>query len=255
MMGEKILAMVLSAAVVSLLAVDAAKAEYQEITVKDGGKITGTITFKGPLPEHTVDRYPVSGKWPGCGTGFRDVVRVDVKNGALRGCFVLLDGVTKGKKWPKPETPPMIDQKDCKFLPPLQIVRSGTSMIIRNSDNDVLHNINVKEEVMTSSGRSLERMMFNIAQPFPVDIKKKVNPQSTPYLTVGCEIHNWMSAYMLATEHPYAAIVKDDGSYVIDDVPPGQYAVIVWHPTLGRKKTTVTVTANSSAEANFAFSK
>jgi len=253
MTRQGILTMVIFMAVAILWVTDTAKAEYREVTVKDGGKIIGKVTFQGELPEDAVDHFPVSGKWPGCGTGLREVVRIDVEDGALRGVFVLLDGITKGKQWPESESDVLLDQKDCKFIPLLQIVRHAGAMIIRNSDPDVLHNVNIRELIDTSSGRTVQRMLFNIAQPFPGDIKKKVKPKASPFLTVGCDLHNWMVAHVLAPEHPYAVVVEPDGTFLLDDVPPGDYSLIAWHPKLGKKTISVTVTAGGALETAFEF--
>lgn len=231
------------------------RADYRSVTVQGGGAITGKTIFRKPLPDHAVERFPVSGKWPGCGTGIREVVNVDVKDGALRGCFVLIDDIHEGKPWPKTPASALLNQKGCRFLPPLQIVRNGTPVSVRNSDPDVLHNVNVKENIELSSGRTVSKMLFNLAQPVPGDLKKVLKASESPFLTVGCEIHNWMVAYMLAPEHPYAAIVDKDGKFRIDDVPPGTYSLTAWHPMLGKRKATVTVTAAGLANVEFDFGR
>jgi len=253
MTGQGMLTMVIFVAVAILWVTGTAKAEYREVMVKDGGKISGKVTFQGELPEDAVNHFPVSGKWPGCGTGIREVVRVDVEDGALRGVFILLDGITKGKKWPGPNPDALLDQKRCEFLPELQIVRAGMRMTVRNSDPEVLHNVNVREMVDTSSGRTVQRMLFNIAQPVPGDVRMKVKPKVSPFLTVGCDLHNWMIAYVLAPDHPYAVVVEPDGTFLLDDVPPGDYTIIAWHPKLGKKTTSVTVTAGGALETAFEF--
>ncbi|HEX9051992.1 MAG TPA: hypothetical protein VF841_15790 [Anaeromyxobacter sp.] len=229
------------------------RADYRAVTVTNGGAITGRTLFRKPLPANAVERFPVSGKWPGCGTGFREVVHVDVKDGALRGCFVLIDEIHEGKPWPKTTAPALLNQKGCRFLPPLQIVQNGTPITVRNSDPDVLHNVNVKENIDLSSDRTVSKMLFNFAQPVPGDLKKVLKATDSPFLTVGCDIHNWMVAYMLAPPHPYAAIVDKLGNFRIDDVPPGTYSLTAWHPRLGKRKATVTVTPGGVAKVEFDF--
>jgi hypothetical protein len=231
------------------------RADYRTVTVTGGGAITGKTIFRKPLPENSVERFPVSGKWPGCGTGIREVVHVDVKDGALRGAFVLLDEIHEGKPWPKITAPVLINQKGCRFLPPLQIVQNRTPVTVRNSDPNVLHNVNVKETIELSSGRTVSKMLFNFAQPVPGDIRKILKASDSPFLIVGCDIHNWMVAYMVAPEHPYAAIVDEHGNFRIDDVPPGTYSLTAWHPKLGKRKGTVTVTPGGVANVEFDFGK
>ena len=96
-------------------------------------------------------------------------------------------------------------------------------------------------------------MMFNIAQPVAGDIKKKIKPEEFPFLVVGCDLHNFMIAHVLAPEHPYAVVVEADGAFLLDDVPPGDYSLIAWHPKLGKKMTPVTITAGGTLEASFEF--
>ena len=230
-----------------------AGAEYREVEVKNGGMITGKVSFRGELPQDAVENFPVSGRWPGCGTGYRKIVTIDVKDAALRGVFVLLDGITAGKKWPEPNSVAELDQKHCKFVPTHQVVRRGASMIIRNSDTGVLHNVNLREIIEVAGGRESRRMMFTIAQPVVGEIEKKIKPQKSPFIVVGCDLHYFMSAHVVAPEHPYAALVNEDGTYLFDDVPPGVHSAMAWHPRLGKKKVSVTVPANGTVEANFEF--
>ncbi len=45
-----------------------------------------------------------------------------------------------------------------------------------------------------------------------------------------CDIHTWMRGYIIALDHPYAAITNDKGEYEIKNVPAGTDLVIVgWH--------------------------
>jgi len=48
-------------------------------------------------------------------------------------------------------------------------------------------------------------------------------------------------------------VVKDDGSFTIDNIPPGKYNIIAWHGLLGEKKGKVTVAADSTVNIDFTF--
>ena len=230
-----------------------AQAEYREVEVEDGGTIVGRVSFRGELPEDAIQEFPVSGKWPGCGTGYRKIVTIDSENGALRGTFVVLDGIAAGKKWPESSPVSTLDQQECAFVPTHQVVRSGASMTIRNSDSGVIHNVNTREIVEVASGRTVRRMVFNITQPVVGQVEQKVEPQESPFLSIGCDFHNFMYAHVVASDHPYAALVNDDGTFRFDDVPAGTYSLIAWHPRLGKKRVSVTVPADGKVEADFEF--
>ncbi len=104
-------------------------------------------------------------------------------------------------------------------------------------------------------GRVVKRTMFNFGQPDPGDIEQSLKPRRSPFVAMNCEAHNFMFGFMMVPKHPYAVVVGADGSFALDDVPPGNYTVKAWHPRFGLKKAKVTVPAKGAATANFTFSK
>ncbi len=230
-----------------------AAAKYKEADVADGGSIVGKVTFEGALPDDAVEQILITKNPDVCGTGEREVVWVDVKDGALRGAFVFIDKIKQGKKWPEPEGGVYrIIQKGCRFIPWAQVVRPGP-ITITNSDPGVLHNINMREMIGVEKGRVVKRTMFNFGQPDPGDIEQNIKPRRSSFIGINCEAHNFMFGFMMALKHPYAVVVGEDGSYSLDDVPPGTYTVKVWHPRFGITKTKLTVTAGAAAQADFSF--
>ncbi len=228
-------------------------AEYREVDVKEGGSISGKVSFAGDLPGDAVEKIDIVKNMDVCGEGKREVVWVDVKGGALRGAFVFIDKIGEGKRWTEEQKKkPLLDQKGCRFEPGLQIFRQGP-MRIRNSDKGILHNVNMREMIGVEKGRVLKRSLFNIAQPETGVMEKSVNPRRSPYLSITCEIHNFMFGHALVSGHPYAVIVDEKGAFRIDDVPPGTYDLKVWHPKLGIRKSSVTVTVGKASRADFEF--
>ncbi len=229
--------------------------KYKEIEVANGGRIAGKVSFEGSLPDDAVEGILITKNPDVCGTGEREVVWIDVNDGALRGSFVFIDGIKEGKKWPEPEGGTyLINQKGCRFIPWAQVIRPGP-ITIRNSDPGVLHNINTREMIGVERGRIVKRTIFNFGQPDPGDIKEELKPRRSPFIAVNCEAHNFMFAFMMAPRHPYAVVVAEDGSYTLDNVPPGEYTLKAWHPRLGLKETKVKVEADGAAQADFSFSK
>ncbi|MBI5894154.1 MAG: hypothetical protein HZB79_11045 [Deltaproteobacteria bacterium] len=228
---------------------------YDVGPVTDGGTVKGKITFKGSLPVDAVEKITITKNTDVCGTGEREVVWIDVKGNALRGAFVFIDGIAKGKDWSKPDGGKyLIDQKGCRFVPWAQVVRPG-NITIRNSDKGVLHNINTREMIGVESGSAVKKVIFNFGQPDPGDIEKELKPRRSQFVSINCEAHNFMFGFMLAPEHPYAEVVGEDGSFTIKDVPPGTYTVKAWHPRFGLKEGKAIVSAKGIAEVNFEFGK
>ncbi|MHA1165763.1 MAG: carboxypeptidase-like regulatory domain-containing protein [Alphaproteobacteria bacterium] len=235
---------------------DAAKrGKYKEVDVTDGGAVKGKVTFKGDAPADAIENILITKNEDVCGKGEREVVWVDVKDGALRGVFVFISKIKEGKKWAKPEFGEyLVNQKGCRFRPWAQVVRPGP-FVIRNSDAGVLHNINARELIGVEKGRVVKKTLFNFGQPDPGDIKDKIKPRRSSYIGINCEAHNFMFGYMLAPVHPYAVVVGDDGSFSIDNIPPGKYTLKAWHPRFGVKKAKIEVSAKGSLDVNFEFSQ
>ncbi len=231
----------------------AAKKKYKEGDVADGGAIAGKVVFEGALPDDATDEILITKNPDVCGTGEREVVWIDVEGGALRGAFVFIDKIKAGKKWAAPEGGNyLINQKGCRFHPWAQVIRPGP-ITIRNSDKGVLHNINMREMIGVEKGRVVKRTMFNFGQPDPGDIEQAVKPRRSAFIGINCEAHNFMFGFMMAPKNPYAVVVGEDGTYSLDNVPPGDYTVKAWHPRLGVVKSKVTVPAKGKAEVNFTF--
>ena len=72
--------------------------KYKEIDVADGGSVKGKVSFEGAVPADAVEKILITKNADVCGKGEREVVWVDVKDGALRGTFVFLEKVKEGKK-------------------------------------------------------------------------------------------------------------------------------------------------------------
>ncbi len=235
--------------------VEAAKKDkYKEMDVADGGTVTGKISFEGAVPADAIEKILITKNVDVCGEGEREVAWVDVKDGALRGVFVFISKIEEGKAWPKPEMGTyLVNQKGCRFRPWAQVVRPGP-FVIRNSDAGVLHNINARELIGVEKGRVVKKTLFNFGQPDPGDITDKIKPRRSSYIGINCEAHNFMFGFIMAPVHPYAVVVGDDGSYAIDNLPPGKYTLKAWHPRYGVKKTKITVAAKGAQEIDFTFS-
>jgi plastocyanin len=193
----------------------------------DLGKLSGTIIFSGPRPAAKAE--PVTKDHATCGKSKTSQELIVGSGGGLKNAVVYLRGA-KGEG--KPKSPPVIDQKQCVFLPHVQATVVGSTLELRNSDG-VLHNVNGKLPDKS--------VAFNVAMPMKGQkIKKKLNRAGL--LTLSCDAgHMWMSAYIHVFEHGYFAVTGDSGSFSMADVPPGRYELVVWHEKLGQKSQSITV--------------
>jgi hypothetical protein len=52
------------------------------------------------------------------------------------------------------------------------------------------------------------------------------------FVTLGCNIHDWMIAYVAVLPTPYFQVTEKEGRVTLKDLPAGQYSVEVWQPSL-----------------------
>ena len=73
-------------------------------------------------------------------------------------------------------------------------------------------------------------------------------------MKVECDAHNFMFAFVFVANNPYYAAVKKNGSFLIDNVPPGNYTIRTWHGTLKSQKADITVKSRETLTVNFQLS-
>jgi len=218
----------------------------------DVGSVTGAIAYNGAAPapkKIDTSADPVCGqKNPNLAT--EDTV---VTNGKLANVFVYIkDGTTAaGKKvgdymWEAPMAAATLDQNGCHYKPHVLGVMTGQKLSVTNSD-PTQHNIHPTPK---------NNPEWNQTQPNGAPPIEKTFKQAEVLIPVKCNQHPWMKAYIGVLKHPFFAVSAEDGSFTIKGVPAGKYTVAAWHEggATGTEKTMeVTVTANGSAKADFAF--
>lgn len=216
---------------------------YEQIEVKNPGSIEGKVVYSGKAV--SPKKVAVSKDQETCGHEPREVPRVETgPEGGLARAFVVLNGIEKGKPFEETPEGALVDQKECRFWPFTQVVRTGIPVKIRNSD-PILHNIQATQE-----GTGL----FNQAQPFQGLEFENVIEKPGP-VQLQCNAHSWMWGYLWATDHPYVAATEEDGKFILDGIPEGEYELRVWHPYLGEQTEKVTVKGNQVAKQDFEYTK
>jgi len=199
------------------------------------GEIQGVARLVGPPPrpapiEVTKDRSA-------CGESVPDE-QVQAANGLLANVVVTV----KGAPAPKPGKA-VLDQQRCRYVPHVQAVALGSTLDIVNGD-DILHNVH---------GYIGSASAFNVAMP----VKNQRVPRKLEkpgLILVRCDVHAWMSAWLLVTDTAFA-VTGPDGAFTVPDVPPGTYTVKAWHESLGERTASVTVPASGAATLELTFGR
>jgi len=217
---------------------------YEETALSNGGMITGKVTGSKDFAPKS---YKVSKDNAVCGEGKREIDFVKINNGALQDVVVYLDKVKSGKPFPADFGKGRVLQAGCEFKPFLGVMRNNSRVHVINED-PVLHNIHTYELMYR-----VKKTVFNVSQPEKGSITKAIKLERGTAMKVECDAHDFMHSYIFVTNNPYFAVVNADGTYEINDVPPGKYTIKAWHGYLRDQKDKVDVKANSVATIDFAF--
>ena len=192
-----------------------------------GGGIKGKVVFVGTTPaprklEVTIDQYLC-----GAEKDAEDLLLSPQKE--IRNAVVWLENPPANAAWPGRAQKVEIDQKVCVYIPRIVVVPAGGTVDFLNSDR-LLHNVHATPS---------HNAAFNRTQPknrtIPITF---VKPE---IIQIVCDLHPWMTAWVVVAAHPYYAITGVDGQFVFDNLPPGQYRLQIWHESLGTASAPVTV--------------
>ncbi|MCI0696815.1 carboxypeptidase regulatory-like domain-containing protein [candidate division KSB1 bacterium] len=214
---------------------------YTTVTVVAGGTVSGTITYAGTAPAPA--KLQVTKDVAVCGKeGHIDESLVVGAKKGVKDVVVSIKGVTQGKAMDALGTSFVLDQKVCTYKPHVVIVPVNKPLKILNSDG-ILHNIHTYGKKNPAK---------NIAQPkFKKELTETfAQPEAIP---VKCDVHGWMSAWIIVAEHPYYTVTDADGKFTIADVPAGTYTVEFRQEKLGTQTKQVTVAASGTATLDFAY--
>lgn len=114
----------------------------------------------------------------------------------------------------------MVDQVKKEFAPYVSVVQTGTPISFPNKD-DIRHHV-----YSFSPAKTFDIKLYSGTPSKPVIFDK-------PGLVVlGCNIHDWMLAYVLVVNTPWFDKSDARGHGRIDNLPGGDYRLHVWHPRM-----------------------
>jgi plastocyanin len=209
------------------------------------GTISGHVRFAGPAPpprrvEIASDPTCVAAHPEGLAL---DDVRGDA--GMLADAFVYVARGLEDRVFAVPQTPVVVDQRGCLYVPRVVGAQVGQRIEFVNSD-DTLHNVH---------GAPTFSPAWNFGLAFVGARRAIVLERAEVPVVVQCDVHPWMHAALGVVDHPYFAVTGRDGGFALAQVPAGHYVVAAWHPRLGGREQAVDVTpgATSTIELELAL--
>ena len=114
----------------------------------------------------------------------------------------------------------VVAQKDLQFQPFVSVVPVGATVSFPNFDPTKHHVYSF------SPARKFELKLF------ARDQSRTVRFDKPGVIALGCNIHDQMSAFIVATDSVWTARTNAQGMAVFADAPGGSGRVTVWHPYL-----------------------
>ena len=171
--------------------------------------------------------------------GTLDIRVQDPRGSVVRDAVVY--AVPEGRSLPLARKTAVMDQKNRMFIPHVLAVQTGTAVRFPNSD-DIRHHV----------------YSFSPAKPFQLPLYKgtPANPvlfDRAGVVTLGCNIHDQMNAFIIVVDTPYFERTGGDGRATLRDVEPGKYSVHVWYPEMRDEPQPESITISGGERVDLSF--
>ena len=144
---------------------------------------------------------------------------VQTSNGRpLPGAVILVHPLA-GNSQPGAAVNAVMDQVNRTFVPDILVIPVGSTVAFPNSDS-------VSHQIYSFSPARRFQLPLYRGKPYPPVVFDQAG-----IVTLGCNIHDSMLAYVLVTDAPYFGRTDATGSWSVD-LPPGAYRVTVWQPRM-----------------------
>jgi hypothetical protein len=238
---------------------------YDGIELEESGTIRGRVVFEGEVPDL---RLSVNADREVCLHHEGEVAspRLTVSDaGGVANAVIYLKDIERGKPLGELVAPMLLDQEGCLYRPFVQVMPQRGVLTLVNSD-PLNHNVHARQEG--------QRDPFNYAMPnagWPEKQTIRTRMLRPGIVSIGCDVHMWMNAYLFVVRHPYYVVTDEEGCFELTGVPPGEYELGLWHAGWGatprltsqgqpagydydppvEMSSTVQVEAGGTAEASF----
>jgi len=127
----------------------------------------------------------------------------------------------------KPMPEAVVAQRDKTFQPEVLAITTGTAVRFPNFDT-VRHHV-----YSVSPAKRFEIKLYVGTPAAPVVFDR------AGVVTLGCNIHDQMAAWIVVVDTPWFATTDGEGHAKLPDVPAGRHTLRVWQPRLGPGSTSL----------------
>ncbi|MBL9218576.1 MAG: methylamine utilization protein [Opitutaceae bacterium] len=146
-----------------------------------------------------------------------------------------------GAAVPPPAAAGEVAQQNQEFTSYVTVVQAGTRVVFPNKDT-VQHHV-----YSLSKAKKFELPLYNPGQ------NESIVFDTPGLVTLGCNIHDWMLAYLVVVPTPWFAKTDAQGLATVT-APAGRYRLELWHPRLSAALTQeITLTTATTDQRDFAL--
>lgn len=161
--------------------------------------------------------------------------------GLLTDAVIYVDSLPAGASPPAHGPAPQLAQREQSFDPRVVVVASGGDVTFPNFD-PIYHNV--------FSVSPVKR--FDLGK-YPRGQSRTVRFSRPGLVSVFCDIHADMAAFILVVPNAAWARATGDGRFELTGLPEGRYKLHWWHPDFAGGSADVTVPASGSAVLDVSF--
>ena len=116
-----------------------------------------------------------------------------------------------------------VDNLGCRYEPRITVLHTSQTLVIGNPD-PIGHN---------SKGDLFANPSFNELIPAGGSVKKTFAKTESRPMPLACNIHPWMSGWILIKDNPYFGSSNDKGELTIQNIPEGKHTFVIWQEKAG----------------------
>lgn len=203
--------------------VDEKKVVEPEIDPTTPGSVEGFVMFVGEKKARAVIAL---GTDPYCDRFYagRELLSerwVWGENDTVENVLVHVTAGLPEQKWDAPKEDVILAIEGCRFYPHVTVMRQGQVIDFQSRDR-TLHHTTVQSKLTPP-------IQFNHPVPGAPLMSWWMPEKPELGIYVKCDVHAWMNGYIHAMSHPFYDLTGEQGSFIIGDLPPGEYELSLWH--------------------------
>ncbi|MBI4520720.1 MAG: hypothetical protein HY701_07765 [Gemmatimonadetes bacterium] len=218
----------------------AARQVGRDGSIAQVGVVEGVVRLRsGELPSPTQVRNTTDPDVCGPEQTLEDLI-VSPTNRGLRDVVVALAGVPREGEARRGPQRLVLDNRGCRFDPHVAAAMLGDTIVARNSDA-TLHTTHFYGALRGNLSMPQQGMqVLRVAQ-------------RTGMISILCDVHGWMKAYIAVYDHPFYEVTDRDGTFRIESVPTGDYIMEAWHEVLGTQQVRVRVESGRTTRVELEY--